>query len=54
MCFKKKKKLSLAFLSKKKKLVIVEWSAFVNFLFVNWRHIQDFHTSGDIPFGMGK
>jgi len=31
--------LSLAFLSKE--LVAVEWTAFVIFVFVNWRHIQD-------------
>ncbi len=33
--------LSLAFLSKE--LVAVEWTAFVIFLFVNWRHIRDLY-----------
>lgn len=45
--------LSLAFLSEKKKLVIVEWSAFVIFLFVNWRHIQDSYQCW-YTLGMGK
>jgi hypothetical protein len=31
----------LAFLSKE--LVAVEWTAFVIFLFVNWRHIRDLY-----------